>query len=101
MPDKISRFDQVRLLTTRNVSYLSAPPGMHLDPKGIWSVIGAVGNDLLLAKKQTIIRIPSEDVKVLADFDVNKITASLENLIHGRKERNAAQDPGRTAESDQ
>jgi len=60
---RIEQFDQVRIRTTRNVTYLSAPPGTNTTPDGIWSVVSAIDKtDLLLAKSNIIIRIPATDV---------------------------------------
>jgi len=81
---KIERFDQVRLLTVRNVSYLSASPGSKVLPQGVWSVTAIVGdNDLLLAKDNAIIRIPAVDVLVVSDYDLRSLTDILGRLSDG------------------
>lgn len=78
-----ARFDQVTLVTTRNVSYLSASPEESPDPQGIWSVAGAIGQDLLLTKKQTVIRIPASDVRLVIRYDPAAVLNKLEEL-HGQ-----------------
>jgi|TARA_R110000751_G_scaffold23590_4_gene65170 hypothetical protein len=84
--DDIGRFDQVMLLTTQNVSFLSAPPGTKLSPKGVWSVTAVVGNnDLLLVKNKTTIKIPHVDVKIIAKHDLTKIDDIMKGLLHGKK----------------
>ena len=52
--ERIGRFDQVTINTTRRVSYLSAPEGQQLNPNGMWMVAAAIGNELLLTKESII-----------------------------------------------
>lgn len=91
-PVQIGRFDQVRLLTTRNVSYLSVPESKKsesskkAEPGGIWSVAGVVDNDLLLVKNNVTIRIPTTDVLKIADYTLEKITNRLGRLSRGEKQ---------------
>ena len=83
--NRIGRFDQVKILTTKNVKYLSAPPGSKTSPDGIWSVVAAVDNDLLLAQKSTIIRIPSSDVLRILAYDLEAVIKNLGRLSGGKK----------------
>lgn len=84
---RIGRFDQVRIITTKNVSYLSAPPGTNVSPKGLWSVVSIVGdNELLLAQKSAMVRIPATDVLLVAGYDINKLTEGLGRLSRGKDE---------------
>jgi hypothetical protein len=84
---RIGRFDQVRLLTTKNVSYLSAPPGTQPSPQGLWSVTSVVNDkELLLAQKSVLIRIPATDVLLVAGYDINKVTKNLGRLSRGERE---------------
>jgi hypothetical protein len=88
---RIGRFDQVRIITTKNVTYLSAPPGTNTSPKGIWSVVSIVnGNELLLAKNSILIRIPATDVLLVVSYNLENISKSLGNLSNGQEERKAA-----------
>jgi len=77
---KFSRFDQVQLKTTRNVTYLSAPPQTNVSPKGIWQVAGVVSDDLLLVKNNAIIRIPATDVLKVIDYNINTIVEKFGRL---------------------
>jgi len=77
---RISRFDQVRLLSTKNINYLSAPPDAQLDPSGIWSVCAAVGDELLLVKNNVIIKAPIANVLRIADYDITRLTSILGRL---------------------
>ena len=84
---RISRFDQVRIITTKNVAYLSAPPGTIADPKGIWSVVAIVnGNELLLAKNNVLIRIPATDVLLFVSYTLENIVKNLGRLSNGEAE---------------
>ena len=88
---KFSRFDQVQIVTTKNVSYLSAPPGSVVSPKGVWQVSAAIGNDLLLIKGNAIVKIPASDVLKVVDYNINAITRQFGRLREygegqGRKE---------------
>jgi len=80
---RFNRFDQVHLRTTKNVRYLSAPPGTTPSPKGVWSVAGVVDGDLLLVKHSCIIRIPAADVLKIESYDINAITKPLGRLLDG------------------
>jgi len=82
---RIGRFDQVKILTTKNVKYLSAPSGSKTSPDGIWSVVAAVDNDLLLAQKSTIVRIPSSDVLRILAYDLEAVIKNLGRLSGGKK----------------
>ncbi len=79
----LKRFDQVKILTTKNVKYLSAPPGSEITPYGIWSIIAAVDKDVLLAKNSIIIRIPSTDVLKIMSYDLETMTKNFGRLSRG------------------
>ena len=85
--NKISRFDQVMILTTKNIDYLSAPPDVEMSPHGVWSVVAAVGDKLMLAKNTILIKIPPADVKLIAKHDSNKLTNLMEGLLQDGKKR--------------
>jgi hypothetical protein len=101
---RIGRFDQVRLLTTKNVSYLSAPPDIKPSPKGLWSVVSILEEkDLLLAQKSVLIRIPAVDVLMVAGYNINKMTRNLGRLSHGeegKKGSTDSRDPRATGQPD-
>lgn len=84
-PVRIGRFDQVKLLTTKNVHYLSAPGPAEVKPGGIWSVAAVVDQDqLLVVKNNVTIRIPATDVLKVADYNLDKITRQLGRLSRGQ-----------------
>jgi len=98
---KYQQFDQVRLLTTRNIKYLSAPPDMvNPSPKGIWSVAAVIEQenrqDLLVVRNNVTIRVPATDVLKIAAYDLAAITASLGNFRYGKREagQGEGQEPG-------
>lgn len=78
---KFEQMDQVRLLTTRNVTYLSAPPGTKVSPHGIWQVVGAVNDELLLVKNETVIRIPTSDVLKEEESELKQLLNNLGRLV--------------------
>jgi hypothetical protein len=104
MPDKekirIGQFDQVKLLTTKNVSYVSAPPGTKISPHGLWSVVSVVVDDLLLAKKNILIRIPVTDVLLVAGYNLDELTSNLGRLSRGkiRKENSSSRERSTTSD---
>lgn len=77
---KFGRFDQVRIITTKNVNYLSAPPGSVISPYGVWQVSAAINDDLLLVKNNITIRIPATDVLKVVDYNISTITSKFGSL---------------------
>lgn len=75
--ERIGRFDFVKLKTTTRVSYLSAPEGELLDPRGTWMVAGIIGEDLLLTKNSIVIRIHMGDVIKVLDYH-----QTFNNILH-------------------
>jgi hypothetical protein len=90
--NKINRFDQVMILTTKNIDYLSAPPDVEMSPHGVWSVVAAVGDKLMLAKNTMLVKIPPSDVKLIAKHDSGKLTNLIEGLLQNG-ERKRKKDP--------
>lgn len=84
MTEKIryARFDQVKLLTTKNVNYLSAPPDTTVNPHGVWSVVAAVDQFLLLSKNNAIIKIPACDVLMVERYSLAETTKQFGNLLN-------------------
>lgn len=83
----IKRFDQIRLLTTRNVKWMSAPKGAIVSPKGVWSVAAIINNsDILCVQNTAAIRIPMTDVLKVADYDISSITKDFGKLSYGERE---------------
>lgn len=83
------QLDQVTLKTTRRVSYLSAPPGVTVSPEGLWSVSVVMGDELLLTKQQTVIKIPAADVTLVSKYDISAI-ANMRILQRGQDQKNKA-----------
>lgn len=85
---KIGRFDQIKILTTRNVSYISAPPGTEITPNGVWSVATVISQEeLLCVRKNITIRIPIKDVLKIADYNLSDIMKNLGKLSHGKSKK--------------
>lgn len=76
-PTELNQFDVVRLLHTKNVKYLSGPPGRPTAPKGEWTVVGFMERDALLAKQSTIIRVPLTDITIVASYAVSALMRSI------------------------
>jgi len=98
-----NRFDQVKIITTRNVVYLHAPPGEEVLPDGLWQVSAMISNDLLLVKNNITIRIPATDVLKVFDYDIDTITAHFGRLSeYGQEIRKeaGADEHGRIKETD-
>lgn len=92
---RISRFDQVHLLSTKNINYLSAPPGTKVDPEGIWTVSAIVGEELLLVKKNAVIKAPVANVLKVADYDITRLTKVLGRLSRGKEKQTDQKDQRR------
>jgi hypothetical protein len=72
------RFDIVQLVTTRNITFLSGPPGRPAKPQGNWSIVANLPNGrLLLAKDETIAAVPLTDVRKVGGYDLDKAIKSL------------------------
>ena len=85
---QFKQLDRVQLRTTKNITYLSAPPGSIASPQGAWSVVCVVGaSELMLAKDTTMIRVPVADVLKIADHNLNDLNAVLGRLTDGRREK--------------
>ena len=80
---EIRQFDKVKLRTTRNIKYLSDMPNSMPSPHGIWSVVGNVGRDLLIAKGTAMCCVPVRDVMIVGRSKVDHIRGQID----GKKER--------------
>ena len=76
------RFDIVRLTTTKNIEFLSGPPGRPTDPQGDWSVVGNIPGTghVLLAKDSTIVLAPIIDIRKIASYDINRVIRNLKKV---------------------
>jgi hypothetical protein len=93
---RYNRFDQVKILTTKNVKYLSALPGSKIEPKGVWQVSGAVAGELLLVKNNAVIRIPPSDVLKIIEYDITSMTGKFGRFMDGI--RHEQEQPGQDKE---
>ena len=82
MPE-FRHLDAVALLTTKHITYLSGPTGISINPSGIWAVAGAVGDQLLLTKDSTVIRVPPTDVRLIQSFSLDLLEQQLKGIING------------------
>jgi hypothetical protein len=71
--------DIVRLKDEKHVKYVSGPKGRPATPKGDWIVVGSMGADLMLARNNTIIRIPMVDVVKIASYDMGRILKAVDD----------------------
>jgi hypothetical protein len=97
MTDKpiLQQFDQVTVLTTKRVSYLSDKPGHTPDPHGLWNVVGFVDGDALLAKDGALIRIPISDIQKTASYEPEVIIDMLRRISgYGQIEKNKKDEGG-------
>ena len=73
------QFDVVQILTTKRVRYLSGPKNFTTTPHGNWIVVGAIENELLIAKENTLVKIPTPDVQKVAAFDKEEFFKRIES----------------------
>lgn len=76
------QFDIVSLKTTKNIRFLSGPRNNPATPDGRWSVVGVVGQQLMLAKDHTIILVSPDDVVKVAVYNIN----AIRRMSDGQKE---------------
>jgi len=89
----IGVFDQVQLITTKNVSYLSAPVGSTVSPKGIWTVSGFIDDGSALCIRESIvIRIPISDLKLVKSYNFEVLKSRLGNLSDGKSTKGKKRD---------
>jgi hypothetical protein len=87
----IQQLDQVELLTVKRVKYLSTKPGYAPSPHGKWSVVGIIDGDALLAKDNTLIRIPLADIRKVHTHNRQQVIDCLVEICYkgsqsGKKE---------------
>lgn len=68
MDKQLKQFDIVSIKTIKNVKYLSSAPGYVPSPHGQWSIVGFIGQEVLLCKDGAIIKIPHRDIDVKAAY---------------------------------
>jgi hypothetical protein len=70
----------VQLITTQNVKFMSGPAGQKPDPNYYWSIVGFVGDDVILAKESTIIRVPTTDIRRVGTYSVDHLMNRLADV---------------------
>ncbi len=85
--DKFKQLDQVRIITTANVGWVSATPGQVANPKGIWIVVGILQDALLLHKDETLAKVPIIDVVKVAEYNISQPLKAIEDLLHVKRRR--------------
>ncbi len=80
----LRQFDQVEIITTKHVSYLSARPGEAPSPHGVWSVVGIVDSKALIAKDGALIHVPLNDLRKVSSYDLEQIFSMLRGIGNGR-----------------
>lgn len=79
---KFKQLDQVKLITTSNVGWVSAPPGQVANPNGIWIVVGILEDQLLVQKEETLAKVPIIDVIKVAEYDIQQPLQKIKDLLH-------------------
>lgn len=83
----IKRFDLVKIKTVKNVKWVSGPSGRSARPDGAWTVVGGGYNgQLTLAKGQTVIMIPEDDVVKIADYSIDNVFKRVKAIRPGETE---------------
>lgn len=77
----LKQFDIVQIITTKRIKYLSAPKGRPASPNGNWSVVAIIADtdNIMIAKENTLIIIPSEDIRQVASYDPQVFKNRLKN----------------------
>lgn len=75
----LKQYDIVRIVTTKRIRYLSAPPGTPLIPHGNWSVIGFVDGEAVISKQSILIKIPISDIIKIGGINQEKFYQELTN----------------------
>lgn len=83
----LRQFDKVQLLDTKQVTYLSAPPGNPTSPHGYWSVVGFKDGRPVLAKESTTIVTSLNNIKKIASYNIDKVFESLHKVSNKYRRR--------------
>lgn len=79
------KFDLVKILTTKNVKWMSADDPSKVSPYGDWSVVNALDDGYLMICKDTnMVCIPNSDVKLSNSYDLSQAFKALENIKNVR-----------------
>lgn len=78
--EEIKSLDIIQITTTKNIKYLSSPPGKATTPQGNWIVTGFIKNEVIATKEGTIIKVPISDVIKVASYSLNELLNNLKNI---------------------
>lgn len=64
----LKQFDIVRIISAKNIKFVSGPRGRAATPDGDWSIVAIVGYDVMIAKDETIVRAPLNAIRLVASY---------------------------------
>ena len=70
---ELKPLDIVYITSTKGVSYLSAPSGQDVTPKGLWTVATLIDDKALITKGDVVVLIPISDVLKAQDSHLDAI----------------------------
>ena len=62
----LQQFDKVRIVTTKQIYWISHPSEVKPIPHGEWSVICIIDKDALICRGGVICRVPISDIEKLS-----------------------------------
>lgn len=83
----LRQFDIVQILTTKRIRFVSGPPGHATDPHGNWTVVGFIESDAMVAKDNTIARVPLGDLRQVASYNLDKTIQRINDAGYLKKDR--------------
>ena len=87
----LRQFDQVHLIDTRGITYLSGPPGNPASPHGFWTVVGFREGRPVLAKDSTIIVTSINNIKKVAAYNVDRVFEMQQQINNKYRKRHDRQ----------
>ena len=74
-------FDTVYILSTKEVTWLSGPPGKPATPNGYWYIVAIRGDGkIVLSKDETVIVTDMMNIRKVGSYDLDKVFKKLENI---------------------
>lgn len=67
----MDQLDIVQLKNANRVKFLSGPKNYTTSPHGNWTVVGFIADDAILAKDQTIIKVPMSDLRIVGIYSID------------------------------
>lgn len=81
------QFDIVQIMTTKGIKYLSGPAGRATNPNGNWSIVGFVGPEAVLAKENTLVKVPLKDLRRVGQFDIENLYEEMSTAGYLKKSK--------------